>query len=79
MNNMDIIGITGIIGVVIACVVMMVVMVVMLVMYKMGYSDGIHNERMYLIDIMQDIPTVVVKQESVLYVVNYIIKKMREE
>jgi hypothetical protein len=47
--------------------------------YKVGYSDGKHRERMHLIDIMKDIPTIVTTQEHVLYVVNYIVNKMREE
>jgi len=49
------------------------------VMRKIGYEDGRHKERMHLIDIMRDIPTVVTTQEHVWYVVNYMVTRLREE
>jgi hypothetical protein len=47
--------------------------------YWFGVSNGTHRERMKLIDIINNIPTIVTTREHVWYCVNYIVNKMREE
>jgi len=77
---MDIIG---------AVVVGVVVIVTMVLMYKLGYCDGRHEERMRLLNMIAKIPPVdklIMESKSQydsryssLYVIDYIIQKMREE
>jgi len=53
--------------------------------YGVGKANGVHKERMRLIDIMNNMPTVVATQEhvaiknAVWYVVNYIVNRLKEE
>jgi uncharacterized membrane protein len=66
-----------IIGTVITFIVLTVIMIAL---YERGYSNGVYKERMHLLAILKSIP--IAKYDiryNVVYVVDYIINKMKEE
>jgi hypothetical protein len=56
-----------------------IVLVFLVAVYKMGKQEGKHQERMRLINIMSNIPTIVTEREHVWYVANYIVTQLREK
>lgn len=70
-------------------IVIILIVMTIIAVYKIGYSEGKHVERMHMLDILGAMPMmtqlIIDSKEEYpgryysLYVVNYIIEKLREE